>query len=451
MKKIIILMAIILVSGCVATGINDGEFLTAVVPMDIKAFSGQRALKNAPTRNDAVLSKSPLPLDEVINYAVKNNPGLRAVREKWTAAKEGPVQARTLPDPMLQVVPTGDLVNTRNGEIQSKAMLSQKFPWFGKLSLKGEIAEKEAEVAGENYATIRLKLMANVKKAYYELYWITKAIRINEETKAILKNFENVANIKYAAGQVSQQDVLKAQVELSRIANDLITLEELKETARARLNILLNRLPEAKLGETADFEVSEFKPKLERLYQKAIDYQPILKSVRAKIEKSKLAYALSRKQFYPDLQLLSEYSLIDGNAVGADAGQDAWGIGLGVNLPIWRKKYRAGAREAEAKLRASQADYKNAENSVLFKVKDVHFKLDTAARLVSLYQTSILPQAEQSLKVSEAGYQSGEVDFLNLLDSERMLLNFRLAYYRALADHQQRLADLEEIVGGELE
>lgn len=395
---------------------------------------------------------SSLPIDAVIVYALAENPGLQAAQARWLAAKNIPARVSAYPDPQLGLIYYMEEIETKNGPMRGGVILSQRVPWFGKLGLKGKIAEKAAEMVREAYNATRLEVIAEVKVTYYELYWINKAIEITKEHRELLTQFEKVAQTKYATGKVTQQDVLKAQIELSELLDNLITLDELKETTVAWLNTLLDRAPRAPLGDPEDFEITQLKYSLESLYQLALKLRPELSAQRYAIQKSEDAYSLARLQYYPDFVPGLQYTSVDTDGgIGSDAGKDVISGMIGITLPIWRGKLKAGVQEATATLSASKDAYRNLKNLTLWGVKDLHFKIDTSKRLENLYRTSIIPQAEQSLKVSETGYRAGKVDFLDLLDSERSLLNFQLAYYRAMVDYQQRLAGLEKIVGRKLE
>jgi outer membrane protein TolC len=272
----------------------------------------------------------------------------------------------------------------------------------------------------------------------------------------LLRRFAKIAETKYATGKATQQDVLKAQVEFSKIVNELITLEQLKETAMARINTLLNRHPEMPLGTPEKINITELTVSLDDLYQKAKKISPALGIFKYKIERDKAAYKLAKKQYFPDFTFGLNYTLIDdmpssvlSSPIGE--GRDSYTGTLSINIPIFQKrKHDAGVREANANLKSSEKVYRNIENMTLFGVKDFHFKVQTAERLVKLYRDSIIPQAEQSLKAAEIGYQAGQVDFLNLIDSQRVLLDFNLAYYRSVADFGVNISELERVVGVEL-
>jgi outer membrane protein TolC len=392
----------------------------------------------------------------VIDEVLRANPELQAANLRWDASKERVPQVRALDDPNIGFTYYGEQTQTRVGEVQAGFRASQKIPFYGKLRLRGEVAENEAKERGEQYRTLEREVIAKAKSSFYELYWIYKSIKIDEENKELLQRFVKIAEIKYATGKATQQDVLKAQVELSDIMNELITLEQFRETAIARINTLLNRHPETPLGTPEDVDIAELNVSIDALYRKAKHISPELGIFKYRIERDKAAYKLSKKDYFPDFTFGLEYTLINDlpssvllSPIGE--GRDSYTGTLSINIPIFQKrKYDAGVREANARLKSSEKAYRNMENETLFGVKDFHFRMQTAERLVKLYRDSIIPQAEQSLKAAEIGYQAGQVDFLNLIDSQRILLDFQLAYYRSVADFGINLSELERVIGTEL-
>ena len=398
------------------------------------------------------LPKNPTTINDYIEYALANNPAIRSAQQKWLAATKIPGQVSTLPDPQLMYTYFIEEVQTRLGPQENKLMLSQKFPTFGKLSLRGQIASKDALIARQKYEAIKREIIAQVKNAYYELYWVNQAIEITEENKILLEGLEKDARADFETGKAPEQNVIKLQVELSKIEEDLITLKEKKETVIAKFNTLLNRLPEAELETPADFEISELKINLDELYKMAKRYRQELKAAGLTIEKNEAALKLAKRQYYPDIMLSLNYIEIgSGTTTMLNDGTDAWMASIGINIPLWRKKLALSVQQAKANLKASEHAYRDVENMTLFEVKNLHFKMDTALRLARLYSTTLIHQAEQSFRAAKAGYETGKVDFLNLIDSERILLAFNLAYYRAKADYQQTLAALERAIGKDLE
>ncbi|MFQ6082055.1 MAG: TolC family protein [Candidatus Aminicenantia bacterium] len=390
-------------------------------------------------------------LDEFIKIALENNPQIQAAEKRWQATKEIIPQARSLPDPMISYTHFGRSIETKLGPQRNKISISQKFPFFGKLSLKGQITQKQANSLEEQYKAVKKDIILKVKKAYYDLYWINKSIEITQKEKEVLQRLEKIAEKKYETGTASQQDVLKAQVEISKIIDKLLLLNQQKKAIKANLNALLNRPADSFIGEPEDFEISKFNYTLEELYKMAKENRPELRSVFFLIEKNKAAIKLAKKNYYPDFALMFSYVDIGGGTtMNPEDGSDSWMGSIGINIPIWRKKLHAGEEEAINNLKASERNYKDIENNTLSQVNELYFEVKTAEEVVKLYKYSLLPQAEQSFKASEAGYLTGKVDFLNLLDSERMLLHIKIGYFKSMADFEKSLAQLERVVGTDL-
>jgi outer membrane protein TolC len=238
--------------------------------------------------------------------------------------------------------------------------------------------------------------------------------------------------------------VLKAQVELSKLVDRLITLNQRRQIVEVRLNTLLNRPIHIHVGKPEEFELHELVYTIDELYKLALHNNPELKAAYTSIEKAKTAYDLAKKHYYPDFMITAKY-------MDSKMDNGSWAIMGSVNVPLWyKKKQDYQVKEAQSILEAFEAAYEAKKNMVLFKIKDLLVKLQTLKRLVNLYKTSILPQAEQSLKASEIGYKTEKVDFLNLLDSQRMLFSFKLEYYRTIVNFKKYLAELEQTVGVEL-
>jgi len=386
-------------------------------------------------------------LDKLIAEALKNNPELQAARYFWEAAKVRIPQARAFEDPqfnmMFYSVPGGN--GNPIGPNTSFYRISQMFPFPGKRGLREKIAEKSAEQAWEFYKVKELEIITNVKLIFYDLFMAHKSIQINQENVEFSNYFLKVSETRYATGQASQQDVLKAQVEISRLLNEEVTLRGELETVQAQLNILLNRAPQAPLGTPEDFTISPVlkdEAIIEKLQQFALKNRPELNMTESTIEQGKAIRALAKRNYFPDIMAMIE-------RMPGQRGSGSWDVMLTINIPLFfRDKYDSAVKEAEASIKASEASYETFRNQVLFEVKDLLVKVQTAERLENLYRTTLIPQAEQSLKAAEVGYESGRVDFLSLIENQRTLQDFRLDYYRAFTNLAKTIAQLERAVGG---
>jgi outer membrane protein TolC len=390
-------------------------------------------------------------LSELIEEALSQNPQIKAARNQWEASIKVIPQAKSLPDPTLGYAYFGQSVETRLGPQRNKFSLSQKFPFFGKLSLKGEIAKSAASLFEEQYNAVKADIVLSVKKAYFSLFWFDNALRITNEEKEVLKRLAQIAERKYETGKGNQQDVLKAHLEISRVTDKILLLKQGRTGIIAGLNSLLNRSPDSFLGEIEEFKAPELKVELKDLYAWAREFRPELRKARYLIEKNEKSLKLAKKNYFPDFKLMFDYIDIGGGTTAnPNDGRNSWMASIGINIPIWRGKLRASEAEAAIKIEASQEGYKNIENNTLSRVNELFFEVKTASEEVGLYKYSLIPQAEQSLKASEVGYLAGKVDFLNLLESERMLLQIRTGYFKAVADLGKSLAQLERVVGKNL-
>src|SRR5439155_14402851 len=334
---------------------------------------------------EAVPSAEALRLDAVVAEALKQNPGIEAARHRWQAAQERAPQAAALDDPEAKI----EFWNTpENLDISRTGNtifgLSQRFPYPGKLGLKESLAVKEAEVAAAQLKAKELEVAAQAKSAYYEVFLSQKAIQLHHQQIDILKDFFAIANARFRAGKVAQVDVLKASVELSKLFNELPVLEQQRESAKAKLNVLLNRAPQSPLGEALAPTGPKERAPLEDLQQMAIQNRPELRALNIEIARSQTAIALAQKQYYPDFNVMVSRFQNFG-------ARDGFGGMVTMSLPFsfWTKpKYDAGVREAAANEDAAKATYEVLKNQVLFEVKDLLVKTDAAEQIITLYKTT---------------------------------------------------------------
>lgn len=383
-------------------------------------------------------------LDPIVAEALAQNPEILAVRQRLLAAKERPAQVASLDDPELKI----ELWNTPDNLDVSRTSntifgLSQRFPYPGKRALKRSLTEKDAETVTAQIRAKEREIAAQVKGTYYELFLAHKAIEIHHRQIELLKDFFEIANARFRAGKGAQVDVLKSAVELSKLTNELPVLEQQQESAHARLNLLLSRAPSASLGLPVEPSGPRPRPSVEQLQQAAIQNRPELRVINVDMARSSAAIALSQRQFYPDFNVgvsrFQNYGTRDGFG-----GM----VMMTVPFSFWTKpKYDAGVREAKANLEASKAVVHGYENQIRYEIADLSAKLDATQKLIALYKTTIIPQAQQTLESTRIGYQTAKVEFLTLLDAERALKDFQLEYYRSLTMFEQRMAELERTVG----
>lgn len=385
-----------------------------------------------------------LVLPELIQEALAKNPELVAVRKQWEAATNRIVQAQSLDDPTLSVqlwnVPQPFKATQADNTIIG---LSQNIPFPGKRSLKGDVASRSAEMTEQAVRAKERELVARLKQAYYDLFLAQKTIQIHHEQVELLRQFVEIANAKFRGGRGSQADVLKAQVELSLLQQQLPVLEQRRKTAGAMLNTLLDRDSASPLGLAQEPSQLPIEQPLDDLHSFALNDRPEIKAAELDVQRSEQSRALAQRQYYPDFnvafQRFQNYQANDG--FGAY-------VAMSIPFAFWTKpKYDAGVQEATAAVAAAQAQQHTLENLTRFQVNDLLAKLRATDQVATLYRTTILPQAEQSLESARVGYRVGKGSFLDLIDAQRTWRGFQHDYFKAIVDRQHRLAELEQVVG----
>jgi cobalt-zinc-cadmium efflux system outer membrane protein len=391
-------------------------------------------------------------LDDYVLYAMLNNPGLRAAFDRWKAALEQVGPAQTLPDPRFTYANYVREVETRVGAQEQKFGLAQTFPWFGKLDLQGDIALQATHAEQQRYEAAKLDLMYRVKNIYYEYAYLAEAIEISKDNLTLLTYLEGVARTKYKSGEGLQSAVIKAQVELGKLEDRLRSLQDLMRPMVTKLNMALNRpsnmplpMPKGLPKEKPAFDD-------DALFSLLHENNPNLKAFDYMTTKEDLAIQLAEKNHFPDMTLGVDYidtaSRTDANPV--DNGKDPVVAMLSFNLPIWQQKYDAIISQARARRRAVVREKKEKENLLIADLEVALFGLRDADRKIDLYRDTLLPKAEQSLKITELAFTAEKATFLDLIDSQRILLGFQLEHKRALADRAQRVAEIEMLTGGSM-
>lgn len=390
-------------------------------------------------------------LSDLVEIALARNPSIRArVRDLQALGLRVP-QVTSLPDPRLSIMPpTGRMTQTAAGEVQAAFGLAQAIPFPPKLAARGEVAERIVHVAFENLRSERLRVVAAVKQAYFDFYYAEMAIGVTRESEGLLRRLRDVAEARYRAGTAQQQDLLRAEVDLYRLSNEILTLQQRRDTARARLNSLLDRDVRAPLPAPRPFDPREFGWRLDGLLERAAERNPALAALRERARVNLEARELALLQYYPDIDVGGLWTLITGGISPVSNGQDVLGLTLGVRLPIWRHRIRAGVLESNANVLAIAERYRGVRNELFYAIQDRYARIDSAYRRAVLFRDAILPRARQTVAVSEASYRAGKVEFLTLVDNWRKLLDLTLEYHDAVTELERSFADMEELVGGDL-
>ncbi len=389
---------------------------------------------------------SELSLDAVLLVAETRNPTLAAARASWQAAVERYPQVTALADPTFAYVLAPGTIDSDESIYGQKVEVAQRFPWPGKLALRGEAALDDAQAAEDGFESSRQHLRHSVTEAYYE-FWLThRVIEINHTNQGLLAEFQRIAESRYAAGLASKSDALQAEVEHQHLVHRGIALERDRKVAQARLNTLLNlppkqRLPSPPLRVAKPSAVAA----LSRLEPAALEQRPELHALEHTVGARSADVEFAHREYFPNFAVNAGYNslweVFDKRTV----------VGVAIDVPLQLGSRGAAVSEAQAEHRGAQARLEEARAATLLEVSEAYDQLVETEHVVHLYASSILPVARESLSTARVGYESGANDFLTLVESEKSLYLSELTYQQALAAYHQGRARLEFAVGRPLE
>jgi outer membrane protein, heavy metal efflux system len=389
-------------------------------------------------------------LDALVAEALEKSPEILAARRRFDAVTKRPSQASTLPEPKFSFTNfgVGHPASALNGSDFAYVGLgvSQEFPFPGKLSLMKAMARKEADSERQMLLDAELRVISRLKQAYFDLSYSHRAIEIVEKNRELLDRLTKIAEAKYRVGSGIQQDVLKAQVEISTLMQRLEMLGQQRGSLEAFINSLLNRSVSVELGKPAQVNKSELNHPLDELLRLAEENAPRVRARQEILDSSAFALNLARKEYMPDFGASFQYQKT------GSFYPDYYMATFEVKVPLyfWRKQ-RLGVEEAATRLVQTRHEYQMTSQEISFGVKDQFLIAKTSERLLAMYEQGVIPQAAASFESALAGYQTGKVDFLTLLNNLTVLLNFEMDYYRELSTQQKAVARLEEFVGVKLQ
>jgi outer membrane protein, heavy metal efflux system len=383
-------------------------------------------------------------LEMVLDEAMANNQEIRAAYSEMSIRDAKISQAGVLPDPELKFMQEAMPGFRWNEAMFSRLMLEQMIPFPSKLSTEHEIARIEAEHAHHDHLEKVDEVLAKVKSAYFELWFYQQAIVLGNENARLMNQFLKIAQTRYGVGTASQQEVLKAQVELSMIRNELLDLRQKELSTKAMLSALLNRAPSDTIGYAVISEEVNFSMQLDSLLDTGLRRRPMLVHDSLAIDEGKVMLSLAKKQYYPDFRVGLEhlYSPVD--------GMTSWSISAGITLPFapWSLgKTDARKEEATASIDKSRAIYQANRQMVAGNIRDLYYRADAAKKQLDSYQRGILPQARQSLNASLTAYQNGTTDFLMLMDAYRTQVSLTKEYFMARMQFEQAVTGIEREIG----
>lgn len=438
-----------LIAGC-ATGIDRD-----VAALRAQHLFGDITKVSASLEDGGEVAPEPIAvasLEEYIRLALADNAGLHSAFEQWESALERVPQATALPDPQFTYTNFIEEIQTRTGPQKNRFQLSQRFPWFGKLKARGDVAAEHAEALWWVVEGRALALARDVKAAYFEYAYLAQALRIVEENLSLLQGLEPIVQRRIQTG-AGQGELLRLQVEIGKVENEFESLRDRRPSINARLNALLNRQRDTLLPWPEMRETDVIHYTAADLKQRVLGSNPELKSLDYRVREADERTVLARFDAYPDITI--GVGIIDtGEAVTSvrppDSGDNPVSLSIGFNLPIWRHKYNAAEREARAARNSAQNIRAQRQHDLFSELELTLYKFNDAVRQITLYRDTLIPRIRQALELTQISYESGGATLLDVIDSQRELLRFEKSYWRAVSDSQQHFAALEALCGGNL-
>ncbi len=390
-----------------------------------------------------------LSLNEVIAEGLRQNPGVQSALHSLEAQRHRIPQTRSLVDPQVSAGWVGNVApfSLQQGDPSSYrgVTVSQQFPYPGKLKLRGQIVSKDVDAAQWDYEAVRRRVVVDLKSAYFDYFFYSKALEITRKDKDLLQKLSSISEARYRVGKGMQQDVLRSQVEISLLLQKITVMEQQRATAQARLNTLMAKSPESPLPPAADVEATALNEKLDDLYAAAKTNDTSLQREQQMVEKNQFAVQLAHKDYQPDFGVAYTYQQ---RSMGLP---DMNGMTFTVNVPLFYKtKQREEVRQATEEVLSAERSRANRANELQFELKQLFLSAQASKQLLDLYAKAVVPQSSLALESSMSAYQVGTVDFLTVLSNFSTILSYEVDYYRELANYQTSLAHIESLVGMDL-
>jgi cobalt-zinc-cadmium efflux system outer membrane protein len=436
---------------CIVAAAGFAVRSRAQTPAGSDGLAGVAALLQDPHKDHdgAQASGTALTLEDTERIALAANPEIAVAARRVAVAEAHVPTVSSLDDPMAMYrgwgVPLKQPWNYNDA--QNMFSISETLPGRGKLALRTSIAESSVDEAKAELEEVRLDVRVLVHKTFDDLLRVDDEIRIHDQHVAIARQAIEVARIKYTAGKVPQQDILKAQVALTRLAEHMIQFDHDADLARARLNTLLGRAPNSPLQVAGEHAVLGTLPEAQNLDDLALRSRPDLLAAQQAAERSHKEQTLAKKAYVPDFTVSAGYMVMP----SGENFRNAYMVEGSMNLPwLNHRKHDAEISEATVQATEQEAELASLRNAAFGQIQEALVEAQAAQKMAHLYHDELRPQAEATLQSSVIAYENDKTDLLDLLDSQMSVVDIDLAWLTEVADFDARLADLELATGTSL-
>jgi outer membrane protein TolC len=393
-------------------------------------------------------AEPPTPVSALVDEAVQNNPDILAARRTWQAATQVPSQVSTMPDPQvtvqhLSVGSPRPFAGYSNSDFAYIGLgVSQDLPYPGKLKLKGEAADRDAAVARQKLESVTRSVLEQVKEAYLQLAYIQASLVVLDRNDMLLEQIEKIADARYRVGQGTQQDVLKAQLERTKLQLEVVHHHDVMQTQQALMQKLLNRAGTSPDVTTEPLVETPLSHSVDELLGKVRTENPEVAGQQQMINRQSLQVEIARKDRYPDFSVQYQWQHT------SDQFRDYYMVSFSARLPVYRRrKLNPEMNQAVEELNRSKRAYESQIQAAFFDVRSQYIAAETGSQMLKIYREGLIPQALATYQSGLAAYQTGRLDFETLLSAFMDVLNFDNEYWKALAEHETAIARMEQLTG----
>jgi outer membrane protein TolC len=394
-------------------------------------------------------SGTPTLLFELLAEAEKNNPQIEAARQNWQAAKQVPTQVSTLPDPQftLQHLSVGSprpFAGYSNSDFAYIGLgVSQDIPYPGKLKLRGEIAKRDADVSQQQIESVHRAVAAEVKAAYFQLAYLSKTLTILESDGELPKQVEQAADARYRSGMGTQQDIVQAQLQKTKLVREIAMHHLEVGKIETRLKELLNRPQDSPDVEPADLTETPLPQSYDELFTAAKAQNPELAASQKMIDKQSLQVALARKDFYPDFNVQYMWQRTDPTQFRA-----YYMLSVGVRVPIYRsRKQKPELAQAQTEVLRAKSELEMRSQRVASELHEQYVIAQQTAEILKIHREGLAPQARSEFQAGLASYQSNKQDFQAVLTAFLDVLHLDEEYWQNLAEYETAIGRIEQTTG----
>ena len=423
-------------------------FCSANVSIAFGQDQSNEAIQSIPSLEEQI-HRAVTPLKDLLAEAERNNPQIAAARHGWESAKQVPSQVSTLPDPQFtaQQVSVGSprpFAGYTNSDFAYFGLgVSQDFPYPGKLRLRGEMAKRDADIAQQQYESVRRSVLAGIKGAYFQLSYLSKTLRILESDGELLEQVDKAADARYRSGMGNQHDLLQAQLERTKLFREIAMHHLDVAKTQAQLKQLLNRSQSSPDIEPADLPETPLAYTFDELLAAANGGNSDISGAQKMVEKQIVQVDIAHKDFYPDFNIQYMWQRTDPTQYRA-----YYMLTFSARVPIYRaRKQRPELAQAEADLSRSRSEAESQTQQVAFELRTEYDTAQKTGEILKIYREGLLPQARAEFEAGVAAYQNDRQDFQSLLTSFLDVLNLDEEYWQGAAERETALARLEQLTG----